>query len=408
MKSTLCFLPALLLCCSSLFAQQPSAAPPSPAQTKYNLLNVPVSPAFILLDAEPVTIEEPANPTDFFASLRNATTGFTALPNTYAVNFAPGWMFGGSKFTYDDFTSGRRAGKNIGQSALISMGVLTQTLADTADFTKASLGFRFSLWPGKADTAFGELHEKREFLLRKVGELRQNLDEQAQTLLEQDPNYVMLNNMINAEAQKDNPDLELIQSLQKSRDRVENEFRDRIVAGYEDQLAEIRDTIAQMVFRRHGFFLDFAGGAAFRFPNNTVGDAGVDRFACWTTFGFLTKKDLNFIATARLMNFQDQAFIDRETGVLDVGTNLFLDAGARLVYRHHRFGLSAEGVLRQPLNNSGIDGTSRASFSLDYQVGENQVLDFTFGKNFDGTVEKGGNLIAIFNFLIGFGGKRPY
>ena len=407
MKSTLFSLPALLFCCCPLFAQQPSAAQP-PAQTKYNLLNVPVSPAFILLDAEPVTVEEPANPTDFFASLRNATTGFTALPNTYAINFAPGWMFGGSKFSYDDFASGRRVGQNIGQSALISMGVLTNTLSDTDNFTKASLGFKFSLWQGKADTAFGELHQKRAFLLRKVGELRQDLDEQAQALLEQDPNYVMLNNMINAEAQKDNPDLELIQSLQKSRDRVENEFRDRIVAGYESQLADIRDTIAQMIFRRYGFFFDVSGGAAFRFPNNTVGDAGMDRFGFWATCGFLTKKDLNIIATARLMNFQDQAFIDQGTGVLDVGTNLFLDAGARLVYRRHRFGLSAEGVLRQPLNNSGIDGTSRASFSLDYQVGENQVLDFTFGKNFDGTVEKGGNLIAIFNFLIGFGGKRPY
>lgn len=147
MKSTLFSLPALLFCCCPLFAQQPSAAQP-PAQTKYNLLNVPVSPAFILLDAEPVTVEEPANPTDFFASLRNATTGFTALPNTYAINFAPGWMFGGSKFSYDDFASGRRVGQNIGQSALISMGVLTNTLSDTDNFTKASLGFKCSLWQG--------------------------------------------------------------------------------------------------------------------------------------------------------------------------------------------------------------------------------------------------------------------
>ncbi len=403
MKTSLFLLLLLLCCCGPVFAQQ-DAAP----KTEYNLLNVPVSPAFILLDAEPVTVEEPANPTDFFASLRNATTGFTAFPNTYAINFAPGWMFGGRKYGYDDFSSGSRIGQNVGQSFLVSMGVLTQTLTDSVDYTKASLGFKFSLFPGKADTAFDDLHRRHEFILNKVAQLRVSLDEQADSLLKLDPDYITLDNMINAEAAKDNPDVELIQSLQKSRDRVENEFRDKIVAGFDTQLAEIRDTIAQMSFRRYGFFLDFAGGAAFGFPNNTVGDAGIDRFGFWATCGYLTKKDLNIIATARLMNFQDQAFIDQGTGTLGIGNNMFFDAGARLVYRRNRFGVSAEGVLRQPMNNKGIDGTSRASFSVDYQVNQNQVLNFTFGKNFDGTVEKGGSLIAVLNFLMGFGGKRPY
>ncbi|MBK7938043.1 MAG: hypothetical protein IPJ82_13550 [Lewinellaceae bacterium] len=408
MKSNLLNLSAFLLMCCPVFAQDP--APPEPvAKTQYNLLNVPVSPAFILLDAEPVTVEEPVSPTDFFASLRNATTGFTAFPNTYALNFAPGWMFGGNKFTYEDFSSGKRMGQNIGQTTLISMGILTQSSTDTTAFTKASLGFKFSLWPGKVDTEFGRLHEQRQSLLNKVGELRDELDEEITARTKKDPQHKKLTKKRDAELRKDPPNMDLIQAWTDSLTQIENAIADEVVAGFaEADMAEIRDTIAQMVFRRYGFFCDIAGGAAWRFPGNTIGNAGIDRFGFWTTFGYLTKKDINIVATARLTNYQDQAFIDQETGILDEGNNLYFDAGARLIYRRNRLGLSAEAVMRQPLNNSGVDGTSRAAFSLDYQLQENRVLNFTFGKNFDGTVEKGGNLIAVVNFLMGFGGKRPY
>ncbi len=408
MKSNIYALPALLLICSPIFAQE--TPPPAPAaKTSYNLLNVPVSPAFILLDAEPVTVEEPLSPTDFFASLRNATTGFTAFPNTYAINFAPGWMFGGNKFTYEDFSSGKRVGQNIGQTALISMGILTQSSSDTTNFTKASLGFKFSLWPGKVDAEFGRLHDLRTSVLNQVNDLRDELDEQSDALIKKDPNYKKLSKKRDAELRKENPDTGLIQSLTESMTQIENAIRDKVVAAFaQSDLASIRDTIAQMVFRRYGFFFDVAGGAAWRFPGNTIGNSGLDRFGLWTTFGYLTKKNFNFVATTRLTNYEDQAFIDQGTGVLDEGNNMYFDAGARLIYRRNRLGLSAEAVMRQPLNNDGIDGTSRAAFSLDYQLAENRVLNFTFGKNFDGTVEKGGNLIAVLNFLMGFGGKRPY
>ena len=53
------------------------------------------------------------------------------------------------------------------------------------------------------------------------------------------------------------------------------------------------------------------------------------------------------------------------------------------------------------------ENTNRYVFSANYKVGRNQNLSFTYGKNFDNTVSKGGNLIAALNFLIGFGSVRP-
>ncbi len=45
-------------------------------------------------------------------------------------------------------------------------------------------------------------------------------------------------------------------------------------------------------------------------------------------------------------------------------------------------------------------------FNADYAIWKNQKLTFSFGKNFDGAISKGGNLIAALTFLAGFGNKR--
>lgn len=403
------FLRIILVCCALAGAGALSAQNKfSSNEAAYNLLNVPVSPAFIMLDVEPVTVEEPVSPTDFFASLRNATTSFSAFPNTYAVNFSPAWVFGGKKFSYESFASGKQVGQNIGQTGLISMGILTHQMDDTTEFTKASVGFKFSLFQGKVDTTFSRLRERKEFILQKTAEIREEYEKETQALLKENSTYQMLDSLINREAAKENPDITILQSLADARNKIENDIRDKVIAQYDDAaLAEIRDSVSQMIFKRHGFFCDVSGGSGWRFLQNTVGDARLDRMGVWMTLGLQSKKNLNFIATARLMNFQDQRFIS-EGILVDVSDNLYLDAGARIVYRRNRFGISAEGVARNPLNNSGIETTSRLAFNLDYQIGKNQVLDFTFGKNFDDTEETGGNLIAVINFLFGFGNKRPF
>jgi Tol biopolymer transport system component len=45
-------------------------------------------------------------------------------------------------------------------------------------------------------------------------------------------------------------------------------------------------------------------------------------------------------------------------------------------------------------------------FNAAYDIGQNQQLTFSFGRNFDGTITKDGNLIAALNFVKGFGASR--
>jgi hypothetical protein len=45
-------------------------------------------------------------------------------------------------------------------------------------------------------------------------------------------------------------------------------------------------------------------------------------------------------------------------------------------------------------------------FNADYALFKNQKLTFSFGRDFDGTISKDGNLIAALTLIAGFGNKR--
>jgi len=53
-----------------------------------------------------------------------------------------------------------------------------------------------------------------------------------------------------------------------------------------------------------------------------------------------------------------------------------------------------------------LDPSWRLVLSTEYEVAKNRKVTFSFGRNFDGAISKGGNLIAAINFIAGFGGER--
>ena len=44
--------------------------------------------------------------------------------------------------------------------------------------------------------------------------------------------------------------------------------------------------------------------------------------------------------------------------------------------------------------------------NADYDPGTIRKFTFAFGRDFDGTISKGGNLVAMINQIAGFGGDR--
>ena len=58
------------------------------------------------------------------------------------------------------------------------------------------------------------------------------------------------------------------------------------------------------------------------------------------------------------------------------------------------------------LNDNVIKPSWRLTFNAEYSVGVNQKITFAFGRDFNGTITKSGNLIAAINFIRGFGSTK--
>ena len=71
-----------------------------------------------------------------------------------------------------------------------------------------------------------------------------------------------------------------------------------------------------------------------------------------------------------------------------------------------KFVLSAEALYRSILGSSVVDPSWRLVMNAEYDLGSNRKVTFAFGRDFDGAISKGGNLVAMINLIAGFGGDR--
>lgn len=150
------------------------------------------------------------------------------------------------------------------------------------------------------------------------------------------------------------------------------------------------------IHQRQGFVVDMAGAAAWSFPTNEVGDeAEFDAWAVWATPGWLWNS-ASVIALFKAT---------RERGAGPSAWNL--DAGGRITYAHDRFGISAEVIYRRVAFDTDTETDERqyrAVGTLDYRVGEQEWLGFSFGRDYGES--DSAPLIALVNLQWNFGTRR--
>ena len=164
----------------------------------------------------------------------------------------------------------------------------------------------------------------------------------------------------------------------------------------------IRKVAQGLDFTREGFMMDLAGGFSYNFvsqTNGTLYNAGA-----WVTAGEQWASGIDLLGVVRYL------YDPQNTGVALSTTNYHtIDAGARILYgpQTGKFSFGLEGIYRKVSGTTALNSSYRYALTTDYKVGTNQVLSFNIGRDFNGTINKGGNLIAALNFLIGFGSTRP-
>ena len=58
--------------------------------------------------------------------------------------------------------------------------------------------------------------------------------------------------------------------------------------------------------------------------------------------------------------------------------------------------------MNDKLSEMNKRSTSKYLFKVEFKVAKNAMLDFSFGKDFDNTIDRGGNLLSILNFVKSF------
>ncbi len=413
----LCVIAPISLCTAPAAFAQGSQEIKKDTVLSVNLLQVPTSPAFILMGIEPTNIEQPTNPTDFAVSFRNATNNFSALPNNFSLQFAPVWLFNGRKITFRDFQS-TRIGKSIAQSLSFSIGYLnTSEQDDLVKSAQLGMGLKFSVLRGTFSPKLENLLQRRMAVLNKIsGDFTQEIGAseefgQVSDAISQTKDAI---ERIDAKPNPTDADRQdrvvlaqqltvLEAQLAALTVELETRFRERS----QTDLAFLTDSANRVPFNRYGLKLDVAGGMLLDFPDGRFNYSRISRYGAWITGGYDPEnKRISVLGVGRLLLTPDEEFV--ENWIRNVNDNLTLDLGARLVLSNtpRKFNLSGEIIYRNYLNNSEVDPTWRYTLNFDYQFLKNQVVTFSIGRNFEGVTAQGGNLVAAINLLFGLGAQR--
>ena len=382
------------------------------------LLKAPASPAFNMLGIAPSSIERPTDITAFMASIQNNTGNFTSFPKNYAVEIAPFLFSRRTGPTLKDYKSNNLKDL-VQQTFQLSFGVSKQNadgeVSEEADaFPRGAIGFKVSLsrrqWTDETEKKYNALHAAQVVLLNKITE--NDLTVQL-TALEQQ----LAGKMAEMRIIGNNPDLtqerkaELLRQILPEMNRIKdsislakNELINKLDAGRTvQQLATSFE-----IKRKTGFYLDLEGGMVVDFPDRRFNYSTVSKAGAWLTGGFDGhEQSFSVLAIARYLYQPDKIFADA-TGLLKTDDISTFDFGGRLPLNalNGKLNLSSEVIYRSVIDNDVIDPNWRLVFNIEYTVGSNQKLTFGFGKNFDGTITKSGNLIAALNFIKGFGTRR--
>lgn len=415
MKTIFVFL--LIVICNFSNAEDPKDEKNN--STVYNLTIGASTPAFTILDLAPSDVERPRDPNNFAVTLQSATENLSVIPKNYALEVAPILIYSPVK-SYTELIS-RNFWDNIKQSLTLSLATTTdETQVDKSSTTRMGLGLKMSLVRGCGDpeppkeyakelgayltlvnterekikdsdvaysNKFKVLKERKDTLRKKISMLPDSI--------KNDPSSPI---MIAVQIQMDEVDMDEL----KVRDELNKEVDKKLL----EERKKLKEKVSKMEFVRPGPKLDLSFALSYDFPEQKYSKRKFTGVGTWLVFGGESSTggsrngNLTYLCLLKYLakkNLSDSAIKSDE-----LVSNF--DFGARLIYSYKNFSFSGEVIGRK---ESAKSTQSKYLIELGYNVGENKLLLFSFGKEFDGTPYKTGNVIAALNLLLGFGSARP-
>ncbi|MFC5976586.1 hypothetical protein [Flavobacterium salmonis] len=392
---------------------------------EFDLLKAPISPASNLLGFSQSDIDKPTDVSAFMTSLQTATNSFSQLPSNYAIDIAPYWLF--KKNSLGDISTkglSNSYGKKVLKQTLVLSFAVKNTDSVSNNFnpesTYGAMGFRFSIYRGNYDsTTVSQLRkiailqqEKLTLMKKNQTKVYDNLPQEIDSLKQARKNIFA--GFDTKDESKDN--LLLGELLLKKASKLDSVIGAKIEILLDDNKdaeqftkidSKVKELAGKFQLARVNFTWDIAGGISAEFRNKNFNNSKVYNTGIWTTFGYTWEKTGSLLGLIRYLYNPDKIFaLDNQVNEIDnIST---LDTGIRYIFgkSQSKFNCSIEAIYRSALSQDSINSSWRFIANADYAILKNQKLTFSFGRNYDGTTTKDGNLIAALGLVVGFGNNR--
>lgn len=384
-----------------------------------DLLRAPASPASNIIGIAANEVQKPTSVKNFVVSLQKASQNFSSLPANFSVDVAP-FQLGKSMKIHDLLTTERIGKQVIKNSFVLSLATKNGTDKTTnKDSTQIGFGLKFTIYQGKIGK---ETRQTDSTILANMKlsvsyshKINKHIDSLARTKPEfqemQKRQIELRKQPLTSEIQTELDTLahqmnRLKTKIEESESNIENLSSSKAKA---DSFATVAvKKIQDLKIQRYGFNIDFATGLAWDFRNSTFSNGKMYKYASWITAGWVCEGGFSALGILRHQFNPDKVFADNKK-VLKNADIQTLDYGIRFDFsnkENSRFSFNGEYIYRSVLNTTEIKPTCRFTLNANYEVKKNNLLTFSFGRDFDNKIYKDGNVIAALNFISGFGNPQ--
>jgi hypothetical protein len=334
---------ARLSACALALAWTMGHAAAQAVSLKLDSLRPPASPAFVLLDVAPSTIQRPTTPRAVAFGLASSAVEAGGLPKNYAVAFAPYWLTSHPRLTLDAYEHGGLAA-NVARTLDFSFASAERA----KDSTGTPLpGTRLG-WGVRALPLKGVQSDSVPILLDSIRSIHKRC--------------LLVDDTEGCITRADSTIHDLVR-------RTQREMRDR-----------------------YGWTLEVAGGMTLDFPNDDYARGRGERIGVWITPGYRAQHSpMQNLFVLRYI--RDLADVDQNT----------LDFGGRVYWEWKQAALSGEVVQRW----SGPDwtNTQRVTGTVEFQITGDLYATYSIGRDFAPPAGGDNRLVSILGVNLGIGSK---
>lgn len=373
-----------------------------------DVLTTPGNPAFTIMGTSPSEIVEPATVTDFYASVQNASSNFTVLPDNYGLTLSPFWWTkAGKKLSFENDFSTRNK-MYFWRFLRVSAGIL-KGVGNEEKMWKYGLGLQTNIFAGKVDKNLKEQY------FNTLKSANSHFYSSIQEFYKANPLYVEMENEQNSLLKQlqlsGGQDTALLSAYKKVTSRktqlgvvLASQF-DLMNSMQQDSL-DVNIMFSKLE-KRIGFKWDIGLGVACDILNHEIAEADINRLGAWTNFGWTmpvtaTGSYFSILGLGRYLNYEDFDYGLTDSTYYEAKHQGMIDFGAQLKFEiNNKLSVLAEGIYRVILDDRA-ESTNKINGLIQYKLHENQVVFVSFGNAFN-TKNNKGLLDVQINFGVNLG-----